>query len=433
MIRIAVPLREGGTGSVPFPPEVVVAGDLALVCSGIDHALPDAPEIPVRTLLAAFDIRSGEQRYLLDVAHSRKDPPPPDQVSLPGISADGHVAQLFRRDDAIVLALGSPAGRRLVELEPTVPRLLRAEEAALSRPIPGPGGSWIASWGLRNPDPRRLRSHRTECLREGGPPLWWADDERVLGAVGDIVVTRAIGEAMVGHVVGRRIGTGAPAWETDFAPGSRVELLGDLVLVLDRSRRARERQQRYDVHIRSRMERIANDPIASRNVDWAGEETRAFHEQGRLLPGPMRGIDARTGAVRFRIELPGDPVGPIVGGAHVACVVVVDEEGVGGVFRYRAADGAELGRRGFHVEDHFHAGPAQPSLQFPELVAADHTHLLWVDGRKELVCEVLSDPGRDVWRMPLPATLVGAPMFAVAEGRIFLRDIETLLIFSEET
>mgnify|MGYP001566688974 FL=1 len=114
------------------------------------------------------------------------------------------------------------------------------------------------------------------------------------------------------------------------------------------------------------------------------------------------------------------------------CLVVVDEEGVGGVFRYRAADGAELGRRGFHVEDHFHAGPAPPSLQFPELVAADHTHLLWLDGRTELVCEVLADPGREVWRMPLPPTLAGVPMIAVSEGRVFVRDAEALRIFSDE-
>jgi len=433
VITIAIPLRDGGTGSVPFPPELVVAGDVVLACSGVDRPVDDAPDVSVRTLLAGFDVRSGEQRFLLDVFHGGKEPPAPDQVSLPGVSEDGHIAQLLRRGEAVSLNIGSPSGRRVTEIEPTVARLLRAEEAVLSRPIPAPGGSWVASWGLRNPDPRRLRSHRTECLREGGPPLWWADDERVLGSVGDIVITRAVGEAMVGHAVGRRIGTGAPAWETDFAPGSRVELLGDLVLVMDRSRRARERGQRYDAFIRHRMERISNDPIASRNVDWAAEESRAFHELGKLLAGPVRGIDARTGAVRFRIELPGDPVGPVAGGAHVACVVVVDEEGVGGVFRYRAADGAELGRRGFHVEDHFHAGPAQPSLQFPELIGADHTHLLWLDGRTELVCEILSDPGREVWRLSLPHVVVGTPMLGVSEGRIFLRDAESLRIFSEES
>ena len=144
-VTVSIGIREGGTGSVPFPAEIVVAGDVVLVCSGTDRAAEGSPHVPVRTLLAGFDARTGEQRYLLDVFHGRKDPPAPDQVSLPGVATDGHVAQLLRRGDAITLAVGSPTGRRVIELEPTMPRLLGGVVGALSGRVPAPGGSWILS------------------------------------------------------------------------------------------------------------------------------------------------------------------------------------------------------------------------------------------------------------------------------------------------
>lgn len=424
LVKIA--LREGGTGSTPFPMEPVIAGDVVIVCSGVDRHVDSSPEAPLRVTLAAFDVERGEERYVLQS-------PSHDQVGLPGIAPDGRIAQLLRRNDVVSLLIADPKGDGgVVEIEPTVPRLLRAEEAVLSQPLAGPGGSWIVSWGLRNPDPRRLRTHRVECLREGGPPLWWADDERVLGACEGIVVTRAVSEALVGHLAGRRIGTGAPVWDTSTTPGSRIELFGDLLLVLDRSRRARERSQRYDAFVRSRMERIANDPIGSRAIDWEAESARLFREGGRLAAAPVRGVDALTGAIRFRVDVAGDPIGVPAGGPHVVAMVVVDEEGVGGIVRRRAADGVELGRRGFHVENVFHAVPPLSLDAFPEIVGLDHTHLLWLDSHKELVCEVLADPGREVWRLPMPP-LTGPAAFAVSAGRIFVRDAESLRIFSEES
>lgn len=427
---VPIELREGGPGSTPYPLDPVVAGDVVLVCSGVDRESEAAPVVSLRATLAAFDIATGERRYLLELPHGRKgEAPAPDQAGLPGVSPDGLVAQLIRRGDEIRLLIADPGGDgSVVEVAPAVPRLPRAAEAVLSRPLPGPGGAWIASWGLRSPDPRRLGQHRTECLREDGPPLWWADDERVLGSSGDIVLTRVVTETIVGRLVGRRAGTGAQAWETDVSPGTRVEMFDDLVLLLDRSRRARERLQRHDSFARARNERIANDPIGSREIDWAEESVSAFRAGGRLAPGPVRGIDAQTGAVRFRAELDGDLVGALAGGPHVVCLVVVDEEGVGGIVRRRASDGAELGRRGFHVDDHFHEVAASPSEKFPELLALDHTHLLWLDGQETLVCEVLADPGREAWRLALPP-LAGAVAFAVSAGRVFIRDSGSLRIF----
>lgn len=438
---MAIPLREGGTGSVPFPPEPTAGDARVLVCSGAD--LESAGSGKLRVLFTSRDVRSGDEQFVIAVEHGARNTP--DQVSLPSIASDGRIAQLVRRGDRIALLVADPdassrsnapryaAAQGVVEIEPAMAQLARAEEAVLSRPIAGPDGTWIVSWGLRNADPRRLRTHRVECLRgEGGPPLWWADDERVLGAIEGIVVTRAIGEMMVGHVLGRRIGTGAPAWETDVVAGSRVELAGDLVIAFDRSRRARERNQRYDAFTRSRAERIANDPIGSRTIDWNVEGVHFFRDAGRLVSGPMRGVDAKSGAVRFRGEIQGDLVGEIIGGPHLVCAVSVDEEGVGGVLRLSSANGAELGRRGFHVDDHYHWGPAQPSEQFPELVALDHTHLLWLEGRKTLLCEMLADPGNEVWRLPLEG-IAGTPAFAVHAGRIFVRDSTGLRIYAEES
>ena len=437
---VSVPLREGGIGSVPFPPEPIAGDARVLVCSGVD--LEPSTGEKLRVLFSGHDLRDGTEQFVIGVQLGPRDTP--DQVSLPTFADDGRIAQLVRRGDRISLLVADPdaqtrasapryaVAQGVVEIEPAMSTLARAEEAVLSRPIAGPNGTWIVSWGLRNADPRRLRTHRVECLRsEGGPPLWWADDERVLGAVEGVVVTRASGELMVAHLLGRRIGTGAPAWETDIVAGSRVEMAGDLVVAFDRSRRARERNQRYDAFTRERAERIANDPIGSRNVDWTTAGADHFRAAGRLSGGPMRGLDAKSGAVRFRGEVSGDLVGDIVGGPHLFCAVVVDEEGVGGVFRLSTSDGTEVGRRGFHVADHYYWGPAQPSEQFPELVALDHTHLLWLDARKTLVCEVLADAGNEVWRLPLDVT--GIPTFAVSAGRIFVRDTQSLRIYAEES
>lgn len=393
-----------------------------------------------RIVLAGFDARTGEERFRLAVPHATHAP---EQVSLPAPAPDGRIAQLVRRRDRIALLVVEPGpGGAVTEVEPALAALAQPDAARLDAPIATGGDGYLASWGLSESGAwsGRARSWRVELLRGAGePPLWWVDDERVLGVHGEVVVLRSVGGPLR-RLVGRRLATGALVWERAFGAGTRVEMAGGRLLALDRGGRLRERLRRGEAFRRRRVERVAADPIGSRGVDWDAER-RSFHRGLPRLPAmPVLGLDPATGEDRFRVELPGDPAGPVVGGPHLACVVYVDEEGVGAIARIRGEDGTDLGRRGFHVDEEFHdRSPASPA--FPRLIAADHTHLLWQDGAA-LVCEVLADPGREVWRLPLGEPLPAPPEpepiepelppVAVAHGRIAVRDATGLHLFAAD-
>lgn len=413
----------------PFPPSISFVGPFVVVCCGEDTT--DAAPAQ-RIVLVGFGAegRSEEFRYLMP--HGRTETP--DQVSAPAVSAEGGLAFLVRRGNRVALIVTNTGTGGHGEVEPAAPVVLAPESTSLA--LFASGETWIGSWGSRHADVSewvvgRPRSHRTECLRgPGEPPLWWTDGERVLGVAGEIAIMRMAEEAVAGRLVGRRARTGALAWEADAGAGARVDVVGDLVITCNARRRSAERSRRQDLFRRMRAQRIANDPIGARSVDWREEGERWFRDQGPLPPAEMQAIEAASGRVRFRATLPAMPVGPLAGGSHLVCASAVDEQGVGGIFRFRAADGAEVGRRGFHLEGTFH--DAEPALEhgMPELVAADHTHLLWRDGRW-LVCEVLADPGREVWRREIGHP---PPLSVVAHaGRIYLRRTGSLTVLSEAT
>lgn len=423
-----VPLREEPLEEQrrPFPPAISFVGPYVVVCSGEDtDATP-----PQRAVLAGFgaDGRSEEFRFLMP--HARTETP--DQVSAPAVSPSGGLAFLLRRGKRVSLVVAQTATGDFEEIEPAAPFVLAPESTSFAL-FPS-GDTWVGSWGSRHADVSewvtgRPRSHRAECLRgRGEPPLWWSDGERVLGVVGEIAVMRPAEDARAGHLVGRRVRTGALAWEADVGAGARVDVVGDVVIACDARRRGAERMRRLDLLRRMRAQRIANDPIGSRDIDWSEEAERWHRAQGPLPPAELLALDAATGRTRFRTLLPGMPVGPIAGGTHLVCLVALDEHGVGGILRFRTADGAEVGRRGFHVDRDFHEAEPGPD-GLPELVTADHTHLLWRDG-DELVCEVLADPGREVWRRgigpPPPLSIVARA------GRIYLRRQRSLTVLSED-
>ena len=427
LATVRVPLRGGAVGTEPFPLRPVPAGDVVWLASGVAAETgADPPPIAI-----AIDAGTGEPRIPLRAPDGRSAPP--DQVSLPAVSPDGTLAMLLRRGNRVSLLLADARTGAAREIEPARPQLPAAEDAELAPPVVTPDGGWIVGFGLRQTDPNGLASRRIECLGSGGGPVWSEDGARLLGMARGMVLTRR-SDDRIDNLVGLRVSSGEAVWVLGAGRASHVELFGGgLVLLVYRERRAKERERRRDGFVRLRAERIAEDPIGARRVAWA-DELRRYHRQlGRYPGAPVRGYDVVTAIPRFRFELPGDIVPPLSGGPHLVCLAGVDEEGVGAVFRHAAADGAPLGRRGFHVEDVFHDAPPAASPGIPRLIAVDHTHLLWVDGGRDLVCEVLADPGREVWRAPLtPGRDPRARAIVATDGRIFVRDEETLEIWAAE-
>lgn len=263
---------------------------------------------------------------------------------------------------------------------------------------------------------------RTDYRRDGRTV--WTDGEWLLGETEGVAICEDFG-AFGRRVIGRDRMTGERVWsgQVGFERRGVLAVGNGEVLFLDEREREVAREARAEAY---RMELIRTE----RNIPWQD----FAREHPLLTAASVVAVRATDGHEAWRWDIPGDVHGFFLG-PHVAIAATAGRDSA---IRVAERGGAELGVHPLahtpeanQPEERFRAGGgARP-------VIADHTHALWVE-RGELVCALLGEIGRTIWRRKLPGecrapalagagdhyrssiTAAGDRIFLATRGRLFI-------------
>lgn len=378
----------------------VIADDLVLLAGGGVVV----GTFPV-TVLAALDRASGETRFVVEVQAEGREV----FGGMPVALRDGRIAQaVSERERSLRVRTIARDGTLIADDEVVRQQTTDSLQNLLE---PGPllaigDHEWVFCWR------RGWSPYRSECRRPGDADPRWGGFEIPIAEVPGGMLVAYDERGLVHRTVeeGTALGQRLPAGDRI---GAHAE--GDLYLLDATAReRALAEREEWDEHLGSTSE----------------------------LPLPMTELTARTlpeGHRRWAIPLAGDVVS-MIAGPHAVCAVVTDEPYTQGRIVRIDRDGNLFGTTAVTPSA---AVLARPGLDlWPTLLAIDHTHLLWASDT-EIVCEVLTDPGRVVWRLPLPApcralrephpiaAVLARRNIAVGGGAIVLRQRNRVWIYEE--
>ncbi len=418
---------EAPLNSAPWLETPVVDGGRVLLAGG-----GVTPERGMVTALAAIDARDGTPLWQVDLETNREL-----IGGLPCPLADGGVllpiVEDFAGAEAGVLFLDRAGG--IGEHVAVFGESDEGSSPPSIRAAAAPGGKFLLSWRGSGPA-------RTSARRLGEEKSLWEETEWLCGLAGEVAILQTDGPE--GALLARRVSKGGVLWESAIRAAVVAHVSDSMILAIDaRERRAEAgvADEDWDEHLGSRAPSLQSDVLGA--------------------TAALVVLDPATGAERWRRALDAD-VTSAIAAPHAVCAIAargrkarlvrfardgspIGESPVPGP-RVRAPSGGTPvpGPRvrapsGGTPVPGPPAGRESDPNAWPTLIAVDHTHVLWAT-RDLLVCEMLADPGRRVWEIPLPVPgrgfhvgpiegAIAERSIAVADERIFLRERNRLWCF----